>query len=149
MDGRGRPTKAQAEAKKKALENTPKLFDDTPYKVSIGENYILPEGRPDDCTSLTSWLQWVYQFILLNKQVLSIVEIYEAGIKAPFSLLETTQANDPDINNLLESRIINLTLQGKIKSVFAAQLLAEKYGWDTDNTKEVQFNDAEIKFNFA
>lgn len=149
MDGRGRPTKAQAEAKKKALENTPKLFDDTPYKVSIGENYILPEGRPDGCTSLTSWLQWVYQFILLNKQVLSIVEIYEAGIKAPFSLLETTQANDPDINNLLESRIINLTLQGKIKSVFAAQLLAEKYGWDTDNTKEVQFNDAEIKFNFA
>ena len=132
---------------KKVLDNAPKLFDDTPYKVT--GNYILPEGRPEGCTSLTSWLQWVYQFIMLNKRVLSIIEIYEAGINAPYSLLETTNANDADINNLLEARIVNLTLQGKIKSVFAAQLLSEKYGWDADNTKEVQFNDAEIKFNFA
>lgn len=147
--GRGRPTKEQTEEYFETLERSPKLFDDAPFKKEITPGYIYPEGRPDGCTSLTAWLQWCYQFILLNKNVLSVIEIYEAGIPAPYSLLETTQADDPDINNLLESRIINLTLNGKIKSVFASELLAEKYGWNTSNTKEVQISDAEIKFNFG
>lgn len=149
MDRRGRPTKARQQAEKAALEAQKKLFDVEPYTIKPTVKYVLPKEDIESCTTLDLWLKWMYQFLLLNKEVMSIIEVYETGIQCPYSLLETMSANDADINNLLEARIINLTLQGKIKSVFSAQLLVEKYGWNMEAGKNVSLNTDEIKFQFG
>ena len=43
-------------------------------------------------------------------------------------------------------RIISLVLQGKMKSVFAQALLAQKYGWSPDQAAKLE---GEIQFDFA
>lgn len=153
--GRGRPTLEQQNAYKESLKNSPTLFDTTPFTVSKSAAYKLPDIEiANDLTApagLTEWLQWVYEFLLINPEVVSILTIYEnkasLGIKPPYSLLQTTQANDPDIKNLLEERIVSLVLEGKMKATFAQALLTEKFGWSGESVSKAF--DGEIKFEFA
>ena len=146
--GRGRPTLEQLNEFREQQRNSPTLFDTTPFEISKKPVYNLPEERVFECEK--DWLQWVYEFLLLNPDVISVLTIYEniqsIGFMPPYSLLQTVKANDPDINNLLEERIISLVLQGKMKSVFAQALLAQKYGWSPDQAAKLE---GEIQFDFA
>lgn len=146
--GRGRPTLEQLNEFREQQRNSPTLFDTTPFEISKKPVYNLPEERVFECEK--DWLQWVYEFLLLNPDVISVLTIYEniqsIGFIPPYSLLQTVKTNDPDINNLLEERIISLVLQGKMKSVFAQALLAQKYGWSPDQAAKLE---GEIQFDFA
>lgn len=146
--GRGRPTLEQLNEFREQQRNSPTLFDTTPFEISKKPVYNLPGERVFECEK--DWLQWVYEFLLLNSDVISVLTIYEniqsIGFIPPYSLLQTVKANDPDINNLLEERIISLVLQGKMKSVFAQALLAQKYGWSPDQAAKLE---GEIQFDFA
>lgn len=98
--------------------------------------------------TMEDWIRWVYSYLRMNRGCLSIVEIYEnTKIEPPFTLSETLDYNDVEINTLLENRIINLTLKNKVKSVFAQSLLKQKYGW-TDSANEVP-PDTDITFKFG
>lgn len=149
--GRGRPTLEQQKAYKESLKGSPTLFDTTPYTMTKSTTYNIPEFDIEQITDINSWLQWVYEFLLINPEVVSVLTIYEnkasLGIKPPYSLLQTTQANDPDIKNLLEERIVSLVLEGKMKATFAQALLTEKYGWSGEAVSKAF--DGEIKFEFA
>ena len=145
--GRGRPKLEEVIAYKDALEASPKLFDVEPYTIS-GKKYNIPERLLSADMTIEDWLKWCYDFILMNQDVVSLVEIYQYVKNPPYTLLETTNAKDPDIQNLLEEKIINLTLTGRIKSVFASQLLQQKFGWTESENKDINFNDANIEFKF-
>lgn len=98
--------------------------------------------------TMEDWIRWVYSYLRMNRGCLSIVEIYEnSKIEPPFTLSETLDYNDVEINTLLENRIINLTLKNKVKSVFAQSLLKQKYGW-TDNIQDTP-PDTDISFKFG
>ncbi len=149
--GRGRPTLAQQNAYKESLKNSPTLFDTAPFTMAKSAAYNIPELDIEQITDINSWLQWVYEFLLINPEVVSILTIYEnkvsLGIKPPYSLLQTTQANDPDIKNLLEERIVSLVLSGKMKATFAQALLTEKYGWSGEAASKMF--DGTIEFDFG
>lgn len=126
----------------------PCLFDVTPFEMSKNPVYKLPQER--GFKDEKDWLQWVYEFLLLNPDVISVLTIYEniqsIGFIPPHSLLQTVSANDPNINTLLEERIISLVLQGKMKSVFAQALLSQKYGWSQDTATKLE---GEMQFDFT
>lgn len=146
--GRGRPKQEDVQAYKDALEASPKLFDVEPYTIST-KKYNAPERLLSADMTMQDWLDYCYEFILINQDVVSLVEIYQYVKNPPFSLLETTNAKDPNIQNLLEEKIINLTLTGRIRSVFASQLLQQKFGWSETDAKEIQLSDTEVKFCFG
>lgn len=121
------------------IEDSEPLFDEK-VKDNIPTS---PYGE-----TMEDWIRWVYSYLRMNRGCLSIVEIYEnTKIEPPFTLSETLDYNDVEINTLLENRIINLTLKNKVKSVFAQSLLRQKYGW-TDNANEVP-PDTDISFKFG
>lgn len=126
--------------RKYGIEEGEPLFEDDIRKEDIP---VSPYGE-----TIEEWVKWVYEYIRLNRNCLSVVEIYEnSKIEPPFTLSETLDYNDVEINTLLENRIINLTLKNKVKSVFAQSLLRQKYGW-TDNVNEVP-PDTDISFKFG
>lgn len=121
------------------IEDSEPLFDE-PVKDTIPSS---PYGD-----TMEEWIRWVYSYLRMNRSCLSIVEIYEnSKIEPPFTLSETLDYNDVEINTLLENRIINLTLKNKVKSVFAQSLLRQKYGW-TDNIQDTP-PDTDISFKFG
>lgn len=121
------------------IEESEPLFDE-----KVKDN--IPTSPYGD--TMEDWIRWVYSYLRMNRGCLSIVEIYEnSKIEPPFTLSETLDYNDVEINTLLENRIINLTLKNKVKSVFAQSLLKQKYGW-TDSIQDTP-PDTDISFKFG
>ena len=141
--GRGRPTTEQVQAYKEGLAGDPKLFDIKPFTVEKNAGVKYPD------VPIENWAEWVYNYLIINKNCFSLLDIYEdENIEPPMSLLELTNLHDADIECLLEQRIINKVLKGEIKSVFAQALLKQKFNWTEDQTGEVTL-DGPIEFNFG
>lgn len=146
MERRGRPTIEQQAKKKAALEAQQKLFDTEPFTVSLPKKKI----RYPQTVSTEDWLKWVFEYLVLNSDVVSLLDIYEdENITPTMSFLDTVNAHDPNIENLIEQRIINKTLKGEIRSVFATALLKQKYNWTEDSSNNVSLNSDEINFSFG
>lgn len=142
--GRGRPTLEQIAAYKETLENAPKLFDTEPFVVEKKNSNVKYPDVP-----IENWTEWVYNYLIINKNCFSLLDIYEdENIEPPMSLLDLTNLHDPDIECILEQRIINKVLKGEIKSVFAQALLKQKFNWTEEPSSEVSL-DGPIEFNFG
>lgn len=140
--GRGRPTLEMLNDYKEAVRNSPKLFDTEPFTV---KKYKYPEN-----VDIKDWLKWVFEFLILNTNVITLLDIYEDPNIAPtMSFVDTIKAHDENIENLLEQRIISKVLKGELKPVFAQALLKEKYKWDNGQNVNVITTDEPIEFNFG
>lgn len=145
----GRPSLAEKAAEKAAEEASPKLFDPTPFtmeKPSKKSMVRYPKCDKED------WLKWCFEYLILNKDCVSLLDIYEnEEIEPTMSFLDTVEAHDPNIDNLIEQRIIKKVLAGTIKADFAKHLLKEKYNWNEDfqESQNIDIDGSEIKFKFG
>lgn len=143
----GRPSLAEKAAEKAAEEASPKLFDTTPYTISTPSKVRYPKN-----VDINDWFKWVFEYLLLNKDSISLLDIYEdESIDPTMSFLDTVEAHDPNIDNIIEQRIIKKVLNGQIKSDFAKHLLKEKYNWNEDfqDPQSVDLSNNEIQFKFG
>lgn len=140
----GRPSLAEKAAEKAALEAQQKLFDTTPYTISIPSKVRYPKCSTED------WLKWCFEYLLLNKDCISLLDIYEdENIEPTMSFLDTVNAHDPNIENIIEQRIVKKVLEGKVKSDFAKHYLSQKFNWNEDDTNNVSLSTDEISFKFG
>ena len=144
----GRPSLAEKAAERAADEASPKLFDTTPFTTTGTKKSLVRYPKCDK----EDWLKWCFEYIVLNKDCVSLLDIYEdESIDPTMSFLDTVEAHDPNIDNLIEQRIIKKVLNGQIKSDFAKHLLKEKYNWNEDfqDPQSVDITNGEIKFQFG
>lgn len=144
----GRPSLAEKAAEQAALEASPKLFDTTPFTTASPKKSLVRYPKCDK----EDWLKWCFEYLVLNKDCVSLLDIYEdEEIDPTMSFLDTVEAHDPNIDNLIEQRIIKKVLNGQIKSDFAKHLLKEKYNWNEDfqDPQSVDLSNNEIQFNFG
>lgn len=144
----GRPSLAEKAAEKAAEEASPKLFDTTPFTTASPKKSLV---RYPKC-STEDWLKWCFEYLVLNKDCVSLLDIYEdESIDPTMSFLDTVEAHDPNIDNIIEQRIIKKVLAGSIKADFAKHLLKEKYNWNEDfqDPQSVDLSNNEIQFKFG
>lgn len=144
----GRPSLAEKAAEQAALEASPKLFDTTPFTTSGAKKSMVRYPKCDK----EDWLKWCFEYLILNKDSISLLDIYEdESIDPTMSFLDTVEAHDPNIDNLIEQRIIKKVLEGSVKSDFAKHLLKEKYNWNEDfqESQNIDIDGSEIKFKFG
>lgn len=144
----GRPTKAQQMAKKAALDAQQKLFDTEPFTVSLPKKQI----RYPKNVSTDDWLNWCFEYLILNTDCVSLLDIYEnPEIEPTMTFLDTVNAHDKNIDNIIEQRIIKKVLAGEIRADFAKHLLKEKYNWNEDfqDSTNVDVSGSEISFQFG
>lgn len=144
----GRPTKAQQMAKKAALEAQQKLFDTEPFTVSLPKKQIRYPKNVD----INDWFKWCYEYLILNTDCVSLLDIYEnPEIEPTMTFLDTVNAHDKNIDNIIEQRIIKKVLAGEIRADFAKHLLKEKYNWNEDfqDSTNVDVSGSEISFQFG
>ena len=78
-----------------------------------------------------------------------MLDIYEdENIEPTMSFLDTVNAHDPNIENILEQRIVKKVLEGKVKSDFAKHYLSQKFNWNEDENN-VSLSTDEINFQFG
>lgn len=141
----GRPSLAEKSAEKAALEAQQKLFDTTPYTISTPSKVRYPKN-----VDINDWFKWVFEYLLLNKDSISLLDIYEdENITPTMSFLDTVEAHDPNIENIIEQRIVKKVLEGKVKSDFAKHYLSQKFNWNEDDTNNVSLSTDEIQFKFG
>jgi len=141
----GRPSLAEKAAEKAALESQQKLFDTTPYTISTPSKVRYPKN-----VDINDWFKWVFEYLLLNKDSISLLDIYEdENITPTMSFLDTVEAHDPNIENIIEQRIVKKVLEGSVKSDFAKHYLSQKFNWNEDDTNNVSLSTDEIKFKFG
>lgn len=144
----GRPTKAQQMAKKAALDAQQKLFDTEPFTVSLPKKQIRYPKNVD----INDWFKWCYEYLILNTDCVSLLDIYEnPEIEPTMTFLDTVNAHDKNIDNIIEQRIIKKVLAGEIRADFAKHLLKEKYNWNEDfqDSTNVDVSGSEISFQFG
>jgi hypothetical protein len=141
----GRPTLEQQAKKKAALEAQQKLFDTEPFTVSLPKKQVRYPKNVD----INDWLNWCFEYLILNKDCISLLDIYEdENIEPAMSFLDTVNAHDPNIENILEQRIVKKVLEGKVKSDFAKHYLSQKFNWNEDENN-VSLSTDEINFQFG
>lgn len=141
----GRPTLEQQAKKKAALEAQQKLFDTEPFTVSLPKKQVRYPKNVD----INDWLNWCFEYLILNKDCISLLDIYEdENIEPTMSFLDTVNAHDPNIENILEQRIVKKVLEGKVKSDFAKHYLSQKFNWNEDENN-VSLSTDEINFQFG
>lgn len=146
MERRGRPTLEQQAKKKAALEAQQKLFDTEPFTVSLPKKQVRYPKNVD----INDWFKWVFEYLLLNKDCISLLDIYEdENITPTMSFLDTVNEHDPNIENIIEQRIVKKVLEGDVKSDFAKHYLSQKFNWNEDATNNVSLSTDEIKFTFG
>lgn len=144
----GRPTLEQQAKKKAALEAQQKLFDTEPFTVSLPKKQVRYPKNVD----INDWLNWCFEYLVLNTDCVSLLDIYEnPEIEPTMSFLDTVNAHDKNIDNIIEQRIIKKVLAGEIRADFAKHLLKEKYNWNEDfqDSTNVDVSGSEISFQFG
>jgi hypothetical protein len=144
----GRPSKAEKAIEQAINDASPKLFDVKPYTLNASNKIV----RYPENVDINDWLKWCYGYLILNKNCVSLLDIWEdENITPTMSFLDTVEAHDPNIDNLIEQRIIKKVLAGDIRADFAKHLLKEKYNWNEDfqDPQSVDLTNNEIKFNFG
>lgn len=156
-------------ATRKPFTNTKKLFE-LPNEVdnNLADELLTVEGEHKRIKGKTSkeqlktvnsfyakkpnvtldeYCDIVYEWLLLNPRVFSVLEYYEDADNRPFEYPMEQVENNERIRHLLEQRIVNLCLTEKVKYGFGQLLLCTKYNWVSSRTSTEQKPDAPVSDN--
>lgn len=135
--GNGGHKKIEGKTAKEKIKNAGKLY------------------TPKPTVTLEEYCNLVFNWLLINPRVFSVLEYYEDESNQPFDYpMEIVEQNEK-IQHLLEQRIVNLCLTGNIKYGFGTAVMANQFGWVTSRTSTDKPTDAptddktDIKYQFG